>query len=87
MGGGESGAGGTVGAASVACRVIKSSTEWNLQEEKMCGCEISKLERSGLSDCETVKGEGEECEKDFLGTEAPAYCSFHGDVLCAFLLS
>lgn len=48
----------------LACRVIKSSTERNQQEEKMRGCEISKLERSGLSDCEAVKGGGEECEKE-----------------------
>lgn len=35
MGGGEGAAGGTVGAALVAYRVIKSSPEWNQQEERM----------------------------------------------------
>lgn len=89
MGGGERGAGGMVGAASVACPVIKSSAEWNQQEEKMCCCEVSKLQRSGLSDCEAVEDEGEECEKEGFkpGDRSSCLLLFPCDVLCAFLLS
>lgn len=83
MGGGEGGAGGTVRAASVACPVIKSSTEWNQQEERMellWDFKGRKVRPRWLWSCERWRRRmWKEGFKP--GTEAPAYCSFPVDVL------